>query len=251
MSDDQHILMYLDILGYENAINKKDPKKLEILLGIVQRLASQKSDYFEKHESIKDGRVSTYYPAISTFSDHVVVSVPVTTPRPRFDAPPGNPDIFGAIFILAKYATSFCRDALSNGFLVRGGIGIGNLFHDKGVVFGEALVEAVKIEESISFYPRIIASNKIIEALTLDHGNPLAVDMLQQCSDGLFHLDWSGSSLFSKILEEQGLSPENEIKTLGDKIDSELKALEVGTNANAKWMWMKNHFTESTKRHLA
>jgi hypothetical protein len=49
-------------------------------------------------------------------------------------------------------------DLLKLGFLVRGAVTYGDLYHKDNVVFGPALLEAVDIEQNEAFYPRIIVS---------------------------------------------------------------------------------------------
>lgn len=54
--------------------------------------------------------------------------------------------------------------AIRNGFLVRGAITVGKLYHTDGVIFGPALVQAFELEKQAK-YPRVIVSNEIINSL--------------------------------------------------------------------------------------
>lgn len=82
--------------------------------------------------------MTTMRPAVSTFSDHIVVSYPL---QPLYDA--GSDEQFTAYTVLyhfSKLLASIAAAALRIGFLVRGGATIGKLYHTRGVVFGEALI---------------------------------------------------------------------------------------------------------------
>ena len=51
------------------------------------------------------------------------------------------------------------------GYLVRGGITIGNLFIDDTIVFGKALVDSYRLEDKTAYYPRIIFDTKTINEI--------------------------------------------------------------------------------------
>jgi hypothetical protein len=59
---------------------------------------------------------------------------------------------------------------LEEGYLVRGAICSGLLYHDKRVVFGPALIKAYEMESTIAKYPRIIIEKDI--ALNADYALP-------------------------------------------------------------------------------
>ncbi len=56
-------------------------------------------------------------------------------------------------------------DLLHLGFLTRGAIVVGELYHRDNVILGPALLEAHKIESKEAFYPRIIVSQEVLEEL--------------------------------------------------------------------------------------
>jgi hypothetical protein len=49
------------------------------------------------------------------------------------------------------------------GFLVRGGITIGDIVHDEEVVFGPALNRAYHLEHDIAKYPRIVVDPEVVD----------------------------------------------------------------------------------------
>ena len=66
------------------------------------------------------------------------------------------------MFRILSWASDYL---LREKFLLRGGVTIGDLFHQQGIIFGPALVEAVKIEETDAMYPRFICSDKLVAHL--------------------------------------------------------------------------------------
>ncbi len=92
---------------------------------------------------MKIGRVNPLFKQVQfgAFSDNFVFSVPAS---------------FGGriLGVAARVTVSLLRQ----GFLVRGGLTLGQLHHKDNLVFGPALNEAVQIEQEEAFYPRILIS---------------------------------------------------------------------------------------------
>jgi hypothetical protein len=100
----------------------------------------------------------------SYFSDSFAVSVPHTHPR--------------AIFKILSWATD---SLLHKGFLVRGEVTIGELYHKQGIIFGPVMIDAVTIEKHHAKYPRLLCSDTLINYLD-DHNDVILEDViLQDC----------------------------------------------------------------------
>jgi hypothetical protein len=83
---------------------------------------------------------------VSTFSDNVAIStIPDKAATPVF---------LDAIATIQLHATA-------RGFLMRGGIAVGDLIHDDDMVFGPALNRALELESKIAKYPRIIVDDDV------------------------------------------------------------------------------------------
>lgn len=87
---------------------------------------------------------------ISIFSDNAVLSIPLD-------------DEFGNVYIITM-VEFLQRELLKLGYLVRGGMSVGKLYHKDNIVFGPALVEAVNIEKT-TIYPRISFTAKTYEKI--------------------------------------------------------------------------------------
>ena len=81
--------------------------------------------------------------------------------------------------ILVERTRDFCTMLLYEGIYTRGGIALGNARHDATAVFGPAVVEAHRSEQTAA-YPRILVS---------DGAAPLLAGAIRDDFDGLRFLD--------------------------------------------------------------
>jgi hypothetical protein len=63
---------------------------------------------------------------------------------------------------------------LSEGYFVRGAIVRGRLYHDYGMIFGEALVHAYDLETTVVRYPRIMVHGNVLSGCPPDRFPSLA-----------------------------------------------------------------------------
>lgn len=128
---EKRAVAFLDILGFTDLI-KEQGHEAEIL-AVFEHLRSRAS---QAERASKAGRVQ-----FTAFSDCIVVSDELQ-------------DGFGALRI-AAYVAYLAQDLLARGFLVRGGLTVGDLYHRNGTVFGPAMIDAYALESKTAIYPRI------------------------------------------------------------------------------------------------
>lgn len=150
---EERIVAYADILGWSNATN--DPAQFNEVRETITLIYDHAYNF---SQSIKDAmRTAPGVPKrlieghscieFSYFSDSFSVSAPVAQ----------GEDIFKIL--------SFANDRLlRKGFAVRGGVTKGLLYHRRGIIFGPALVEAVKLEKHAND-PAFICSDTLVEYL--------------------------------------------------------------------------------------
>ncbi|WP_209235853.1 hypothetical protein [Xanthomonas arboricola] len=145
-SYESRITVFLDLLGFKDHIDQSisDPHYPQKILRAFQTIYKHVAD-----EGDLSGR------QIAQFSDCVVVSYKENQSSAVFDL------IITILLLQVELA--------SQGFLVRGAVTVGPLFHDKSLVFGPALVEAYRLESSVAKHPRIIVDPKIV---TIARNNP-------------------------------------------------------------------------------
>jgi hypothetical protein len=76
---------------------------------------------------------------------------------------------------------------LFEGFFIRGAIVKGKLYHDEKMVFGEALVEAYRLENNVVNYPRVMVVRDVVQDAK-DLWNEGYKEQLRQAEDGPYYL---------------------------------------------------------------
>jgi hypothetical protein len=188
---EDQIVLFLDFLGFGEASVQFDDNLQSQLLALLQSIAGLRSEFEVDAEHREDG--SSQYrvrPTISTFSDHIVISYP-------FERIKMGDNSFGEIVVinqLHRYISVIAASALKIGFLIRGGIARGMLYHANGVVFGEAMVRAYQLESKVAVYPRVVVADNLIGGPEAKYAPWLRRDFDGLfCVDYFFHLIWHGS----------------------------------------------------------
>lgn len=240
---DEHFIMYVDCLGTREAI-KNNEKALELLKFLIS-LSEFRSDFSVTSEDL-GGFVSSHVKqAFSVFSDNIAISSPleklVRSGRSKENA------ISSTLEHMRWFLSLIARKALEQGFLIRGGATIGPLYHANGVIFGNALVEAVELESKVAAYPRVLLSSKIPNRERLIK-NGFSID---QSDDGLMYIDYYGG-IISGSAQEDGPNYARDVRNNFNKfmeiIGEKLRIYNKDETIReyAKWMF----FAESIRKSL-
>jgi len=180
---------FVDFLGFSEASRELDDTARLKVLELLRALVDLRSEFSASVTQQQDGSTLNYIrPAISTFSDHIVISFSMKTLRETVTDT--SPVWFLVLPQLTELMSIIASQALRLGFLIRGGATIGKLYHSKGVVFGEALVDAVHLEEHTAIYPRIVLSS----AATREFGTHNL--FVKREEDGLYCVDYIRNMIF-------------------------------------------------------
>lgn len=166
-------LAFIDILGWKEAVAHKSANELYQLLSTV--IYRSKSFNSNSKKTIKEmvfqekskGRNPIINPLamdfeFSIFSDCIVISLQKD---------------YG-LRILGEVG-DIIRDFLQKGYLVRGGICIGKLYHKDAVIFGPALIKAYKLESRDAVFPRVIIDEKVIDFYSKDESINVRLFLIQ------------------------------------------------------------------------
>jgi len=126
---EQRAVLFLDVLGFKRLIKEGREDLVEQALAITT--APYQSNV-----------------TVSAFSDCMVVSM-----------------VFERGVELAEliaFTSSLVLHLLHQGILSRGGIAVGKLRHEGGIVYGPALIEAYELESQVACYPRVVLSRDAI-----------------------------------------------------------------------------------------
>ena len=134
---ERRVVAFYDALGWRSHIRRARNKASDVSLLRRLILKTARAPRIEKGLGLR----------VSTFSDNVVISQLPGANTPQ---------------LLMQLAT-WQLGAAINGFLMRGGVTIGNLVHEDEVVFGPGLNRAYYLESKIAMYPRIVLDPLYLE----------------------------------------------------------------------------------------
>ena len=147
----EYMVAYIDLLGVTNRIKDKETDNLSmnILHNLYSRTIEdmQIIDIQELHE-IK----------YKIFSDNIIIAIKLSK-----DDGKRKKQISAILFSVRDMQETAASDCV--GWMLRGGISIGQLYIDDVLVWGDALVKAYKLEDTVANYPRVVIANDIIEEL--------------------------------------------------------------------------------------
>jgi hypothetical protein len=142
---EKRIIAFLDILGFKNYIKRlsKEPELANIIAETLLDLKKlENEDITLKLPYGKEVKFRYNFKA-SAFSDSIVLSAAT--------------DDFESMFF--KMQSSISKLILK-GIFVRGGITVGDVYHENRIVYGQGMINAYEIENKLAIYPRILLDKK-------------------------------------------------------------------------------------------
>ena len=233
---EEHLVVFIDLLGVREA-SYDDKTTQENMLKLFTELATWSGEFSIRVKPQENGNSIQVRPAVSTFSDHIILTYPISSLKEH------NID-WAVLIFLQKIISKIAIQSLQREFLLRGGITIGSLYHSQGVVFGETLIEAVNLESNIANYPRIVVSPKALQYFQIIQNSGL--NAFIEDFDGISYFDYLRNGItecstigdgfvtgFKHWVNEASLIIWNNVADFKQK--GELKKL-------AKWIWFKKYF---------
>src|SRR5258708_36846426 len=142
---EDQLTIFIDFLGFSEASVQLDENAQTKLLGLLKAIASMRTEFFDKTGQVpgSEAHAIRIQPTITTFSDHIVASYPIERILPVFD---DDGRLCVVLSLATRLVAKIAAAALLSGFLIRGGLSYGKLYHVSGVVFGAAMVGAYNLE---------------------------------------------------------------------------------------------------------
>ena len=174
-----YIVVYLDILGITNRIKGKDEKGLALnkLYNLyTHTIKTTKMIQIQENKDIQ----------FKIFSDNIIIAKRVSEDKEQ-----RMKDIRSLLMCAGHLQELAASDSV--GWMLRGGITIGQLFIDDVMVWGEALVKAYYLEDKVAAYPRVIIDNIVVQEII---GNELLKEYLRLDFDNLYFLNYLNDCSF-------------------------------------------------------
>ncbi|MCU1137040.1 hypothetical protein [Stenotrophomonas maltophilia] len=138
---ENRLCVFLDFLGFRDHLNRADADPSH-----VKRISEAFACF---NENLKQGNGILDSRQYSQYSDCVTLSCRVDEPS--------------SVYYLLSELLEIQIALAGRGFLMRGGVTVGQLVHDEEQLFGPAQVRAFELESREAIYPRILVDEQVIE----------------------------------------------------------------------------------------
>lgn len=235
MEYEERLCVFIDILGWKEATNTFSVEDLfKILQPFVEindqhqfhkdfidhakkNQKSSKENWIETSINGRKCSIPTFYEQVqlSVFSDTLVLSKPAAWVGSIYNDLP---------FII--------RSFLEKGFVIRGGISLGQLCHKDNIIFGPALIEAYEIELSRAIFPRILIDDKVVT-----HTGANSLYIMKDHLDNWVIDPFPIIATYGNSKDDWQLHLEQyNIKNIVGIIDREIRKLSENTQLMNKWV---------------
>jgi hypothetical protein len=184
------LVSYFDILGMKDLL-RRAADDANVIGGVLETFKS----YSEPDEPSTD----TWEWKFVNFSDLVVRSVPISSESNKRYR-------LGLVFHETSALARIQANLASRKVLVRGGITIGNIAINHGLVFGPALASAYELESKQARFPRLIIDdvvlsemkeNSLLRANTYENEMSYVGQIVKRDTDDVLFVDYLGYMLTS------------------------------------------------------
>jgi hypothetical protein len=223
------VFCLVDILGYTEMITKssQNPISERELLRRLHTALAQSRNFLESISPIRYSPKDSFY--LKAFTDNIAIGWPIIDDAEME---------FGMAFPKLQ---QFQLTMANNGFFVRGAISVNDVYIDEITVFGNALTEAYKAEQSLARDPRIIMTKSAVE-VAKKHIKYYANELAPHAEDLLKDSD---GQWFLSYLQCAQIGDEQLIYDLINKhqsiIEEKLKTYRDQPNIWSKYAWVANY----------
>ncbi|MBO8176036.1 MAG: hypothetical protein H0Z31_01105 [Bacillus sp. (in: Bacteria)] len=217
-------IVFLDILGFREIVYKSlsDDKEKNNLFQVLRYIEEQRKEQDNYAIIYVDGEernrinLDISERRVTTFSDSIVISYP--------DDDDGRMSLLWEVVLIQCYLGR-------KGYLTRGGITHGDLYHKDNIVVGPAMIEAYELESKVANYPRVILSVDYFEKVKNVQDVQL-FNLLKQDRDG-FHF-----TNFACLYKEK------EMKDLKSYATKEINSTKNKAGIYAKLSWLVDYLND-------
>lgn len=220
---EDRVILFMDFLGFSEIVDETDTNTAALLnlVGAMDRLGEIGDTTFLKSQKV------------TQFSDSIVASYRITEPS--------------AVFHLLNAIALCVIDLAYRGYLVRGGVTAGRLFHTTKHIVGPAMIDAYNLESTVAQVPRVVIDDQLLniarnyrdEMHSEDDEADYVSHFMTRDRDNRYFFDYvSHRSVIEITGGEQDLYPEY-LHLLGQKINEGLAHPDLRVRAKFPWLQMQ------------
>lgn len=229
---EERIVLFLDFLGFKELVDRTTRergflKRLIDAMDVIGNIGSGDAELFRSQQ-------------LTQFSDSIVVSYLVTERSAVF-------------WLLNDIAIHVVRLA-ELGFLVRGGMTVGPVYHSMNHVVGPAMNEAYRLESQIAKYPRVVIDPKVLRVARRARNDNHSGDeeegyvraFMTQDGDGQFFFDYVS---WNSVVNVTGVDNElygGYLGRLGDLIRDGLR--HDDPRVQEKYLWLRKQYAAAIRQ---
>nr|WP_321460378.1 hypothetical protein [uncultured Cohaesibacter sp.] len=222
---EERVIVFIDFLGFKALVDKTktNQQKLQELLEAMKSLKDGMSAEQEFVDSC----------SFSQFSDCVVLTFKIHEES--------------AVFYLINQLAIICIELIDKGFLLRGAVTVGDLYHDDDYLVGPGMIEAYQLESQVAKFPRIIIDPSLLEVARDAHGQQHTPEyeeksikkFLKKDKDGWLYIDYFSFEgvVVSAGMEEEAFS--GYIHRIGKLCKDNLEIRSVSVFEKTTWILEK------------
>jgi hypothetical protein len=168
-------VVFLDILGFKDKVAKIEQNRalFELLIELPDIVANALNIANQTFGETVDAQGTA-------FSDSIVVSASASQPAI-------------GLYTVATTTVTLCQQLLHRSALARGGLTKGPCYHKNNIVFGQGMIDAYLLEQSIAKVPRVVVTSDIAREWLEAFGHPGGLvalrDMIVRDTDGVDFID--------------------------------------------------------------
>lgn len=205
LKTDTYIVAYIDLLGVTQKIASENN---QFAMNSLHSLYLQSIEY-TKRIAIEEYRDIKF----KVFSDNIIIAKKLSSePEQRMR------EIKSLFICTGHFQARAAGDPI--GWLMRGGISIGELFVDDVMVWGKALLRTYFLESKVANYPRIIVDDSVINEI---NGKKEVNDYVKRDFDGLYFLNYLIDCDLVNEYSEMLINGFNKVQeSIGGKLDEKI-----------------------------
>jgi hypothetical protein len=183
MQYEKSVVTFLDILGFQSTVKSQSAGEVHRILTALR-----------SHAKPEDKSAQQFEMHFVTFSDCTIRTTPL-------EGKSNKAYPLGLLYHELLELVHAQYRLLCDGYFMRGGITVGDIFVDDRTIFGPAMNSAYKLESEFAKYPRIVLDPTLLqeferEPLLRNHKHDIPTekkylrDLVKQDADGLYFLDY-------------------------------------------------------------